>query len=168
MKLKIIATALLGGMVAIAAFAPAALAAENGSANGAATDRVVRNHPGGGARGALFQDIADLLSTTIEELKARLQGGESLAQVADETGQGEAVRDLITERATERINEAAANGRITDERAAEMLEGLGDKIEERMNSTEFGARKHHRGPGRGCHGDHEGAPDGEASVSPDA
>jgi len=152
MKLKLIATALVGGLVAAAVIVPSALAAQDGSSNTAVTGPTAFNQDaqedGKAGRHGFFEAIADLLNTSIDELKTRLQGGESLLDVAGD--QGVEVRDLVKDRITERINRAVENGRIPQDKADEILGNLDERVDGMLNRTDWGER----GPGHGRFGLH--------------
>lgn len=94
------------------------------------------------------QAIADVLGITVDELEAAREAGTSLSELA-----GDNLDDLVayfTEQATERINEAVADGKITQEQADERLDGLDERIESRIENGGFGDRgEGRRGKGRG-------------------
>ena len=91
--------------------------------------------------------IADALGITVEELEAAKEEGTTLAELAGDDVS--ALVDLFTEQATERINAGVESGRLTQEQADERLEGLGERIESRIeNGGGFGNREGKRGNGR--------------------
>lgn len=99
---------------------------------------------------------AETLGLTVDELRTALREGDTLAQVAEE--QGVAVEDLVdalVAAAEERLAEAVADGRITEERADEMAATISERIAERVEQT-----VEQRGPG-GPHG-RMGQPDDSA------
>lgn len=97
------------------------------------------------------QAIADALGITVEELEAAKEAGTSLADLAGDDIQ--ALVDLFTEQATERINDAVEDGRLTQEQADERLDGLAERIESRIeNGGGFGNGEGRRGHGRRGHG----------------
>lgn len=80
------------------------------------------------------EELTETLDMTVEELRAAFAEGKSLADVAAE--QGVPVAELeaaLLEAATERIDEAVAADRIDADRAAELKEGLADRIREMVN-----------------------------------
>jgi hypothetical protein len=96
------------------------------------------------------------------ELRDRLVGGETLADVARAEGKtpGGLVQALVAE-ATSRLDEAVADGRLTQERADAMAETLEERITDLVNGERpergfgrpFGSRHH---PGFGpSFGDHQ-------------
>lgn len=97
------------------------------------------------------EELTETLDMTVAELRAAFAEGKSLADIAAE--QGVPVAELeaaLLEAATERIDEALAADRIDADRAAELKEGLADRISEMVNREPgegFG-----RGRGRGFGG----------------
>ena len=96
------------------------------------TDAPLHGGRGPGGRGlseAALAAAADALNMTTDELSAALQNGQTLEQLAEEAGVDiEDVRAAIQEvRETElrdRIEQAVADGTITQEHADWLLEGL--------------------------------------------
>jgi uncharacterized protein YidB (DUF937 family) len=71
-----------------------------------------------------------------EELKAELQAGKSLAQVASENGSSEqAVVDAVLARLSARLDKAVANGKITPEQKAEIMARAAERAHTVMNKT---------------------------------
>lgn len=100
---------------------------------------------GGGAGSEVVQE---LLGMTHEEIHAALDSGQTLAQLAESKGvtQADLVAALVAE-ATERIDQAVADGRIDEARATEMKTDLETRIAERVASiheARQGRRDHHR------------------------
>lgn len=93
---------------------------------------------------------ASYLDVTEAELRERLQNGDTLAEVA--RAEGKTVNGLVqalVAAATEKIDDAVADGRLTIERAAELKQGLEERITDLVNG-EFRARWfRHRGFERG-------------------
>jgi hypothetical protein len=59
-----------------------------------------------------------------------LRDGKSIAQIAEENGVSrDAVKTAIVTAVTEKVNEAVSNGRITQERADEILGNLDERVE---------------------------------------
>ena len=70
----------------------------------------------------------------VEALREALAGGQTLAEVAE--GAGVAVEDLVAALvadATEHLDAAVDEGRITEERATELAEVLQERVEARVN-----------------------------------
>jgi hypothetical protein len=87
---------------------------------------------GPGGRG--LEAAAEALGMEVEALREALAGGQTLAEVAE--GAGVAVEDLVAALladATEHLDAAVEAGRITEERAAELAEGLQERVEARVN-----------------------------------
>ena len=74
--------------------------------------------PQHGPRGQLLQAVSNLLGMTPDQLRAELQGGRSLAQIAAERGIDEAtLMQTISASVRARLDEAVAAGRLTPEQA---------------------------------------------------
>ncbi len=103
----------------------------------------------GRGRGGRFHggEVLDELGLTTEDLQAGREAGQTLAETAAANGVSQdALVDALVASATERAEAATEAGRIDEDRAAEMLDGLEDKIVERVNA-EPGDRPER--PGRG-------------------
>lgn len=74
--------------------------------------------------------VARYLGITPQELRTELRSGKSLAQVATAHGKTvEGLVDAITAKAKERLDKAVANGKLTRQRAEEILARLTDAVE---------------------------------------
>lgn len=102
-------------------------------------------HRGPGAR-IFGEALTDVLGLTGEEIRAGLQDGQTIADIAD--AQGVAVDDVIAAlvaEAEERIATAVENGRLSDDEATEKLAEATEKITELVNGEfEPGDRRGHR------------------------
>jgi hypothetical protein len=73
---------------------------------------------------------------TFDELKAELQTGDSIADVAGEQGVSlDTVKAEITADAEAKLGVAVANGRITQERADAALARLSENLDEILNRS---------------------------------
>jgi len=84
---------------------------------------------GGGDRWTMFDTAAEALGLTPEELFAELHSGKSLAEIAEAQGvEMEAVRDALkaaqAEARREAIEQAVEDGKMSQEQADWLLEGL--------------------------------------------
>jgi uncharacterized protein YidB (DUF937 family) len=78
---------------------------------------------------------ASYLGITEEQLRTELEGGKTLAQVAQAHGKSaDGVVDALVAGAQERLDSAVAAGRLTQAQANEMLNGLRDRITSLVNS----------------------------------
>ena len=92
----------------------------------------VRNLLGQGLKVA-----ADKIGISVEDLRAELKDGKSIADVAAEHNVSvDDVKQALTDAATARINQAVSNGRITQDQA--------DKIEQRLPTAIDKLVNHHR------------------------
>lgn len=116
--------------------------------------------PERGNRGARFGggEVLEELGLTIEDIQAGREAGQTLAETAAASGVAEAdLVDALVAQATERAEAAVEEGRIDADEVAEKLDGLEERIAERVNA-EPGDR-----PGRG-----ERGPRGQRGNGPQA
>ena len=102
-----------------------------------------------GAFGSL-DEAAAYLGLKEAQLRTKLEGGKSLAQVAHD--QGKSVDGLIATlvaAAKKKLDGAVSAGRITKAQEDEMLSGLKDRIGNLVNATGPEGRPHFRRPGFG-------------------
>jgi ribosomal protein S20 len=130
-----------------------------------------------GPRGPLaggIEVLEDVLGLSAEEIRAGLDEGKTLSEIAEEQGVPvDDMADALVAAATERIDEAVAEGRLDEDRAAQAKEHLGEMIDRAVEAEPFalgrgvgradgrGLRSHHRNH---HHGDDGGAPDDAGDV----
>jgi 3-hydroxyisobutyrate dehydrogenase-like beta-hydroxyacid dehydrogenase len=97
-----------------------------------------------------LEAVAQALGMTHDELHTALEAdGATLAQVAQDRGiQVATLVDVLVAAGQERIAQAVADGRLTQEEADERLADLETRVTERVGSTR---EDHPRGGGRGGH-----------------
>ena len=101
----------------------------------------------GGSENSPIAVIAEKLGMTTEELIAELQAGKTVAQVAEERGVAlDTIVDALVALHAERLAEAVAAGRLTQEQADAILTTLKDHITARLNG-EWSPRGPGHGPG---------------------
>lgn len=117
----------------------------------AVASHLIENRPDRGDRGGRFEGrrdhrggvsevVLELLGTDAETLRAQIKDGSSLADIAAEAGVDvQQLVDAMVAEASERIDEAVANGRIDEADAAEKLAQIEEKITARLNG-EFPGR----------------------------
>ena len=99
-----------------------------------------------------LEELAATLGTTADELRTELQNGSSLADVAAANGVDvQVVIDQLVADATERIDDAIEDGKITADEAAERLDELEERVTDRVNG-ERPDRSGRGGPGDGFRG----------------
>lgn len=106
-----------------------------------------RHGRGYGARFGAGEEVAEVLGLTTDELREGLRSGKSLTDLAEE--QGVPVDDVaatLTAGMEERVADAVEEGKIDDEKAAEIEARFSEKLDDILNGE---AR-----PGRGHRGDH--------------
>lgn len=122
-----------------------------------------RHGPRGGQG---LEAAAEAIGVERSDLMDALRDGSTIAEVAEANGvDAQTVIDAMVAEAEQHIAEGLENGRLTEERAAEIRDGLTERITELVNSgPPEGMRGGPGGPG-GHHGPPEGAqPDsGEGS-----
>ncbi len=90
-----------------------------------------RGHHGDcGARG---EAVAELLGIEAEDLRAQLEAGSTLAEIAEANGvDPDDLVDQLVADVTERLDEKVADGRLTEDEAAEKLAEKAERIEDRV------------------------------------
>jgi hypothetical protein len=90
-----------------------------------------------GANGSTLVDVtADVTGLSVTDVVAELQAGQTFAQVAE--AHGKTASDLVTAFLAERetaLDQAVADGRITQETADTMLATMRANVEEHVNGT---------------------------------
>ena len=100
-----------------------------------------RLHPRGGHVGRLgsLDAAADYLGVTEAQIRADLESGKSLAQIArDRSKSVDGLVGALVTAAKERLDAAVTAGRLTRAQADEMLEDLQDRITEVVNAAGLG------------------------------
>jgi hypothetical protein len=93
-------------------------------------------HGGPGGRGRDLSTAATALGVTENELRAALEGGKTLAQVAEAEGVDvDTLVAALTKAEKERIAQAVTDGRLTQAQADARLAELTARVTERVNST---------------------------------
>ena len=136
---KLVATAAVAGALTVgtAGAAFAADGATDGSNGGAVAGQTAR-HPGIRHRvgKAAFKIVLDQLGVSKEELRAALQGGQTISQYATSLGKDPAaLSDALTQAANERIDQAVTDGKITAERAATIKSKVPARVDKFLNRT---------------------------------
>ena len=99
-----------------------------------------------GARVAI-ESAADAIGISVDDLVAELRGGATIAEVAgDNDVDAESVIDAIVATAGEHLADAVADGRLSDDEAAERLAGIEERAADMVNGEfEPGVRRGRRG-----------------------
>ncbi|MET0903626.1 MAG: hypothetical protein ABWZ52_10335, partial [Acidimicrobiales bacterium] len=91
-------------------------------------------HGGRGHFGAGLDAAAEAIGITSEELRAALRDGSTIAELAETNGvEVQTVIDALVADAGAAIDQAMANGRLTEERAAEIKANLPERFEAMVN-----------------------------------
>ena len=81
-------------------------------------------------------EVAAYLGLTESELRAQLEAGKSLAQIASAQGKSVAgLEDVIVSDAKTHLDEAVTNGKLTAAQAEKMLAELKSHVDDMVNST---------------------------------
>jgi hypothetical protein len=120
--------ALAGGAL-LAATVPASAQAEGTGSDASEETRSARHRRHRLVRGIVRQ-AAETIGVEARDLVAELRSGQSLAQVAE--AHGVATQDLVdalVAAGNERIDQAVADGHLSEERASEIREELPERVE---------------------------------------
>ncbi len=122
-----------GSVLALGAVGGAAIAAGDGS---------------DGPRAERAAAVSEYLGLSSEDIREARHGGTSLAQLAEQQGVSvDGLERVIVSQAMEHLDEAAADGRISEERAEDMLSELESRVSEMVQSTDAPERDGRRGGG---------------------
>ncbi|HEY7565602.1 MAG TPA: hypothetical protein VIA81_11815, partial [Acidimicrobiia bacterium] len=84
---------------------------------------------GRGAATATLEEAAAAIGIEVADLRSALRDGQSIAEVANANGvDPQAVIDALVAAFNVKIDEAVANGRLTEDQAAELKENAPDRI----------------------------------------
>ena len=113
------------------------------------------DHDRDGDRGEQMEELAEIIGTDADSLRTALQDGQTLAQIAESNGvDPQAVEDAVVDRINEWIDQAVADGRLTEAEAveirAEVVEEAADLVEGVYTKPSFGHARHscHMGHGQ--------------------
>ncbi|MCL4241646.1 MAG: hypothetical protein KJ048_09860 [Dehalococcoidia bacterium] len=108
-------------------------------------------HGFGGIAGNVVATVAGVLGIDEESLKAELREGNTIAEIAGD--QTQAVIDALVAEANAKIDQAVADGKITQERADAMKANTVERITTLVNEGgPIGRGGHRGGPGGGMRG----------------
>lgn len=98
--------------------------------------------------------VSEELGLTPEEIREGLQSGQTLEAIITENGGDlDAINAALVANATQNLNDAVTEGRITQERADEILEGLDERVDNALTQPRpEGPREGRGGRGQGSNG----------------
>ena len=129
---QLVATVALAGAVT-AGTAGIAVAAE-GDGGGAAPAATAQHDPRRAIRHAVARIVTETLGVDRAELRAALQGGQSISEYATSLGQDpQVVVDALVNAVNNRVDRAVADGSITEERGAEIKANAPARVETLVN-----------------------------------
>jgi polyhydroxyalkanoate synthesis regulator phasin len=107
---------------------------------------VFRGRHGHFGRGAHLDTVAEALGLDLESLITFLQDGQTIADIADDNGVDlQSVIDALVAEHIERIDEAVADGRLSEEEASEKRDQVVDRVTAMVNGEMPAFEGHHRG-----------------------
>jgi hypothetical protein len=113
---------------------------------------------GGHGPGHGIDEVAEFLGMTVEEILTALRGGSTLAGLATDAGSSaDELIAFMVEQAEERLDQAVADGRLTEDERAEHLAEIEERFTEMVNGEFPGpggpgmGRRGGPGNGRGFH-----------------
>ncbi len=119
-----------------------------------------RGHGKRGHKGAKLETLSEVLGLEQDELRTELRSGATVADIAEEQGVSvDAVVDALVADMTERVEAAVEAGRMSEEEAAEKLEGAEDKATDFVNGEGERRERGRRGQ-RGGNANPEGTDTG--------
>lgn len=103
-------------------------------------------------------EVAEFLGIEPATVLDGLQNGQSLAQIAEANGKTrDELKNYLLDELTDKVNQAVENGRITQERADEILANAPDRIDQQIDREGLPERPFRMKPGSdmmpGDHGD---------------
>lgn len=106
--------------------------------------------PGHGGPFGGLDAAATYLGLTHDELRAGLESGKSLAELAADAGKTvDGIEQALLDSAKQHVAEAVAAGRLTEAQQQEILAGLPERIDDLVNREGLGPRERPRGGGFG-------------------
>jgi hypothetical protein len=78
-------------------------------------------------------EVAEILGLEADEIRSRLDAGETLADIAEAEGvDPDALVEAMVAQATERLDDKVAEGRLTEDEAADKLASKTDRITDKV------------------------------------
>jgi predicted transcriptional regulator len=88
---------------------------------------------------SVMTTIAEETDLTVSEIRAEVQNGQTLAEIAEAGGTTSAsVQQHVIDEASMLLHHAITNGRMHEERADRILDGLTERLPDLMNNAELG------------------------------
>ncbi|MEZ5407654.1 MAG: hypothetical protein R2761_06490 [Acidimicrobiales bacterium] len=138
------------------------------------------DHRGGPGRSGELQALADSLGIDLDQLRTDVMAGQTIAEAAAAQGvSADELTNALETEATERIDQALANGRIDQAKADDLKAGLEARIDDLVNRDagdlgrggwgQWGGGRGHGwgGMGGGHHGGDDGTGSGDGQSSSD-
>jgi len=92
--------------------------------------------PGLGCPGVAADELAGFLGISVDDLRAARAEGQSLAQIAEANSKTrDELKSYLLSRVGERLDQAVADGKITQEQADQKLEDFSARLDDLIDST---------------------------------
>ncbi len=101
-----------------------------------------RPHKGEMLVGALIRQTSEATELSVQEVTEQVRSGATLAEVAGDSA--DAVVDAVVAQAQERLDQVVENGRLTQERADEMIAQVTEQANQLMVDAELGSKINQR------------------------
>ena len=156
-----IAASVAGGAVGGALlFTPSLSGAQESTTTTAAPDSTAPSSEARPFKADHLESAAEAIGITVDELRTAIEGGKTIAQVAEDEGKDvDDVVAALVKAASDKLDAAVAAGTITEAQATERKADL----EEHMTALVNGERPAFGGRGPGGHGFGGGAPEVEGA-----
>ena len=126
-------------MIGATALAATAALGIPGVANAQSSDQPAQSEParpGPGRHGPDLETAASVLGLSVDDLRTKLEGGQTLAAIAGEQNVDvQTLVDALVAEASDRLDEAVADGKLTADQAADRQADLPDRIDHFVNNT---------------------------------
>ncbi len=150
MKKRTLATGVAGAALALTLLwsQPASVSAAQAPTTYTTPVELTVGRGGGGWRGVghvnlgtLVQTLSRLTGLDVATIRAELQSGRSLAQIAAANGSsGDALVQAVVDAIKSRLDQAVSNGRLTQAQADQMLASARERATTLVNDTTLGAQ----------------------------
>jgi hypothetical protein len=137
---KLVATVAVAGAVTVGTAGAAFAADSSGSGSADPSAQTAKGHPGlrREVRRAAVKVVTDTLGVSRQDLRAALQGGQTISQYATSLGKDpQAVADALVNAANAKLDQLVADGKLSQERADTIKGKVPARVDTLMN-RQFG------------------------------
>ena len=135
---RLVAAVTAAGLLTVGAAGTAGALEGDGttSGSGGATTDQYRRHPRRAVLRIAAGAAAETIGVTVDELRAAVRGGQSVAAFAESKGvDPDAVEQAVAGALNDAVDQAVADGRVADERAARIRERIPGAAERIVNTV---------------------------------